>query len=85
MIKRILGAITLSVLAGSFAFSQEKVDSTDIETVTLTLDQAVEYALSNSRTLKSNDIDLEIKKRASDVSWNVFFADCSNFWNDEQR
>ena len=36
-----------------------------------TVEQAVEYAMKNSRTLKSADIDLEIKKRASDYSWNV--------------
>lgn len=40
--------------------------------VVLSIDDAVNYALENSRTLKSNDIDLEIKKRAADNSWNVF-------------
>ena len=42
------------------------------EKVVLSIDDAVNYALENSRTLKSNDIDLEIKKRAADNSWNVF-------------
>ncbi|MBQ3825535.1 MAG: TolC family protein, partial [Spirochaetaceae bacterium] len=34
------------------------------QSVTLTVDQAVDYALKNSRTLKSADIDLEMKERA---------------------
>ena len=38
----------------------------------LTLEQALEYATTNNRTLKSADIDLEIKERASKYSWNVF-------------
>ncbi len=38
----------------------------------LTLDEAVNYALQHNRTLKSNDIDLEIKERAAKYSWNVF-------------
>lgn len=42
------------------------------EKVVLSIDDAVNYALENSRTLKSYDIDLEIKKRAADNSWNVF-------------
>ena len=50
-------------MALSAAFSQELV--------TFTVEKAVEYAMKNSRTLKSADIDLEIKKRAADYSWNV--------------
>lgn len=56
-------AVVLSV--SLFAQEQEK-------TVVLTVDDAVQYAIENSRTLKSNDIDLEIKERASKYSWNVF-------------
>ena len=40
--------------------------------VTLTVDQAVDYAMEHSRTLKSAEIDLEIKERAAKYSWNVF-------------
>ncbi|WP_149554397.1 TolC family protein [Treponema pectinovorum] len=57
-------------------FAQE-TSSTKNQTVSLTIEQVVDYALKNSRTLKSNDIDLEIKKRASDVSWNVFLPSVS--------
>ena len=45
--------------------SQEKI-------LTLTVDQAVECALKNSWTLKSAQIDLEMKERAAKYSWNVF-------------
>lgn len=53
-----------------FAQAEESV-------VKLSIDEAVDYALKNSRTLKSNDIDLELKKRASDNAWNVFLPDIS--------
>lgn len=65
--KKILAAFSFAFLAGTFVFAQKEAES-----VTLTLDDAVEYAIKNSRTLKSSDIDLEIKKRASSNSWNVF-------------
>lgn len=38
----------------------------------LTVDEAVDYALKNGKNLKAAAIDLEIKKRARDTSWNVF-------------
>lgn len=41
------------------------------KTISLSVEQAVSYALENSRTLKSADIDLEIKERASKYSWNI--------------
>ena len=68
-----------SLIFIGFAVSQllfsEEVAKT--EAVKLSIDEAVEYALKNSRTLKSNDIDLEIKSRASKYSWNVFLPDIS--------
>ena len=69
--KKILAIFSLTLLA-AFSFAQNEQSAGKEETVTLSIDDAVDYALKNSRTLKSNDIDLEIKKRASDVSWNVF-------------
>jgi outer membrane protein TolC len=39
--------------------------------VVMTAEEAVEYALRNSRQLQSGAIDLEIKKRASDTAWNA--------------
>ena len=55
--------------------SEEKKESTEL--VKLSIDEAVEYALNNSRTLKSSDIDLELKERASKNSWNVFLPNVS--------
>lgn len=68
--KKILTAFSFLILAGTFVFAQETATTAD--KVTLSLEDAVDYALKNSRTLKSSDIDLEIKKRASGTSWNVF-------------
>ncbi len=47
------------------------------EPVALTIDDAIDYAVKNSRTLKSSDLDLEMKKRAADNSWNVFLPNVS--------
>ncbi|MBR0495670.1 MAG: TolC family protein [Treponema sp.] len=64
---------SLILIGFSFsAFAQNKENSKNSEVVKLSIEEAVDYALKNSRTLKSNDIDLEIKKRASSNSWNVF-------------
>ncbi|GHV78925.1 outer membrane protein [Spirochaetia bacterium] len=38
----------------------------------LTLDEAVRYALQNSRQIQSGAIDLGMQKRASDTAWNTF-------------
>lgn len=62
--------VTAGLILASFAvYSQDAKDNE--QSVTLTVDQAVDYALKNSRTLKTADIDLEIKKRAGDNAWNV--------------
>lgn len=54
----------------SFLGAQEKE-------MILTVDDAVEYALKNSKSLKSAAIDLEIKKRANSNSWNTFLPSAS--------
>lgn len=70
--KKIYGiALILSVIAGS-AFAQEQADNSKKEKVVLSIEEAVNYALEHSLTLKSNDIDLEMQKRANSTSWNVF-------------
>lgn len=82
MIKK-FSAVFFAFAIGNFAFSQDaevvaKTDnSTDLGKVSVTLEQAVEYALKNNRTLKSSDIDLEIQKRAADNAWNVLLPDVS--------
>ncbi|GHU01076.1 hypothetical protein FACS1894147_00260 [Spirochaetia bacterium] len=40
--------------------------------ITLTADEAVRYALQNSRQIQSGAIDLGMQKRASDTAWNTF-------------
>ncbi len=73
--KKLLALFSLTLLI-SAGFAQE-TKTKEENAVSLSIDEAVEYALKNSRTLKSSDIDLEIKKRASDVSWNVFLPTVS--------
>ncbi len=69
MKKTIAAIFVFSALASAFLFAQEGEQE---KVMTLTVDQAVELAKENSRTLKSAEIDLEMKKRASKYSWNVF-------------
>ena len=77
--KRAITLLFIGCVATVFTFAQDAKSETAkntgeaaAEVRTLTLDDAVKYALENSRTLKSNDIDLEIKARVSKYSWNVF-------------
>ncbi len=58
-----LCVLILVLLAQASAFAQPAR--------VFTVDEAVDYAVKNSRTLKSADIDLEIKRRAAKYSWNV--------------
>ena len=62
--KKIFAALTFTAMIFVPAFAQE--------TVALTVDQALDLARERSRTLKSAQLDLEIKERASKYSWNVF-------------
>ncbi|MBO5236870.1 MAG: TolC family protein [Spirochaetaceae bacterium] len=55
-----------------FMFILENLFCQQDNVVVLTVDEAVAYATENSKTLKSSAIDLEIKKRASDLVWNQF-------------
>lgn len=78
MIRKVCAAILFSAALGNLATAQVQSDSTtDLETVSINLEQAVEYAMANNRTLKSNDIDLEMKARAAKYSWNVFLPSVS--------
>ena len=68
-------------LAGALAFAQEgdaaavegETEAADAESgkVALTLEDAVSYAMENSRTLKTAEIDLAIKERSGKYAWNV--------------
>lgn len=73
-----ISLLLCAILAAGSLFAQEngkteptKSEKTD-EIVQLSIDEAVDYALKNSLSLKSNDIDMELKTRASKYSWNVF-------------
>lgn len=61
--------LVLGAASAGFLFSQDTV-SAETNIITLTVDQAVDYANQNSKTLKSSAIDLEMKKRANDYKWN---------------
>lgn len=79
--KKIAGLILAGMAAVSSAFAQAESKSEDkgekSEVVRLTIADAVDYALQNSRTLKSAQIDLEIKNRAAKYGWNVFLPSLS--------
>ena len=70
--KKVASLILIGFAATNLIFAQ-----TEESTVKLSIEEAVDYALKNSRTLKSNDIDLELKERASKNAWNVFLPDIS--------
>lgn len=65
-IKKYFSAFIL-ILSAAFLFAQESQAN---EKLVLTVEESVKLALENNKTLKSSAIDLEIKKRASDYSWN---------------
>ena len=69
MNKKIAAWVLAFASLGTSIGAQESVKVE--QSVTLTVDQAVDYALKNSRTLKSADIDLEMKERAAKYGWNV--------------
>lgn len=49
----------------------EKSVNENVNEVTLTLQEALQFAKSHAADFRANDIDLEIKKRAKLRSWNV--------------
>ena len=64
----------LLAMSGAFVFAQESQPQnteSDKKTVNLTIYEAVDYALEHSHSLKTADIDLEIKARAGKNAWNV--------------
>ncbi|MCH5282467.1 MAG: TolC family protein [Treponema sp.] len=70
--KKVFIALLAIFMISIFAASAQQDDE---QVVTLTVEQAVDYAMENSRDLKSNDIDLAIKERSSKYSWNVFLPE----------
>lgn len=70
-------AASLVFAAGISFLAAQDAKAPGSEKITLTIDQAVEYALENSKTLKSSAIDLEMKKRANTYSWNSLLPSAS--------
>ena len=70
--KKVFIALLAIFMISIFAASAQQDDE---QVVTLTVEQAVDYAMENSRDLKSNDIALLISERAKKYSWNVFLPD----------
>lgn len=66
--------MVLLLLFCNLIFTQTTVAENSIDEqkiTTLTIEDAVDYAIKNSRSLKSAAIDLEIKKNAKNNCWNV--------------
>ena len=75
--KNILICVAFCVFSASLGFAEAEVSQQEKSVLSLTVEDAVSYALKNSKSLKSSAIDLEIAKRASDNSWNTFFPSLS--------
>lgn len=70
--------IASALMLCSFVMTAEEADKAKkASPISLTVEDAVEYAIKNSKTLKSSAIDLEIKERASDNAWNVLLPGAS--------
>jgi outer membrane protein TolC len=66
----ILAITTLTVSAQDFLSADNKSAESGTIQVHLTVDDAVRIALDNNLSLRQNAIDLGVKKRAQDRSWN---------------
>lgn len=75
--KNILICVAFCVFSASLGFAEAEVFQQEKSVLSLTVEDAVSYALKNSKSLKSSAIDLEIAKRASDNSWNTFLPSLS--------
>lgn len=73
MRKIFIASLAIAVISVFAASAQQ--DGEQEKVIVLTVEQAVDYAMENSRDLKSNDIDLAIKERAAKYSWNVFLPE----------
>jgi len=69
--------ISFAAVLLSASFYVAYAQQTDSKVLKLTVDEAVNYAMENSLSLKSSAIDLEIKKRGNTYSWNTFLPSAS--------
>ncbi len=80
---------SLPVLIMSLLFITAFLSGLNAETVILDIEKSVDLALENNLELKSSRMDVEIKKRAADLSWNRFIPTVQASgtlmrWNQEQ-
>ena len=69
--KVVVFLLVMTTTVTGFLFSQSDEGKVDADQVmNLTVEQAVDYANQNSKTLKSSAIDLEMKRRANSFKWN---------------
>lgn len=68
--RKLIAALIFSA-ASVYAYCQEELPAQNDDAVIVTVEQAVDCALRNSTSIKSADIDLEIKRRAGSYGWNV--------------
>ncbi len=73
MRKTFIASLAIAVISAFVASAQQEGGQEEV--VVLTVEQAVDYAMENSRDLKSNDIALLISERAKKYSWNTFLPD----------
>lgn len=67
--KKLILLLTIISCFSVVSFSQE--ESIEKTKVVLDVNQSIEYALKNSSSIKSADIDLAIKERAGKYGWNI--------------
>jgi outer membrane protein TolC len=73
-LKRKISVIAVAIMVFSrLVFAQEAPDvSSGAPVRKITPDEAVELAIENNLSLKSGAVDLDTKKRKTDLSWNQF-------------
>lgn len=66
-------ALAACFVIAQTAFAQEaETAAAEKDVMVLTVDEAVRYASEHSLTLRTSELDLELAKWKSDVSWNTF-------------
>ena len=71
-VKNVLVFMVLSIFSFGLVAESLSSESQNPEKMILTVDEATNYAIKNSRTLKVSAIDVEIAKLKKDNAWNVF-------------
>jgi outer membrane protein TolC len=64
--------IAAMLLCANVTAQETSVQGTEVQTLSLSIDEAVERAIRNNLSLESSRTSLATKRRASDLSWNQF-------------